>query len=171
MSSERVVLREMIEKGILVIRDKKVMLDRDLAVLYEVPTKVLNQAVKRNRERFPADFMFQLSPAELRKWRSQLVTSNAKMGVRRAPFAFTEHGILMLSSVLNSRRAIEVNIQIMRTFVRLRELMQSHKELWKKIQAMENKYDGQFKIVFDALRSLLVTPEKNQRKIGFTAAE
>lgn len=163
------VTQAIIEKRIFFVRGKKVMLDRDLALLYEVPTKVLNQAVKRNRERFPGDFMFRLNNVEMKNWRSQFVTSNSgdKMGLRYAPYVFTEHGILMLSSVLNSSRAIEVNIQIMRTFVRLREMMQSHKDLWKKIQEMESKYDEQFKVVFDAIRSLLTAPQKPKRKIGF----
>lgn len=158
-----------IEESIFLIRNERVMIDRDLAMLYEVDTKVLKRQVRRNQERFPKDFMFELSKEETEKWRRQIGTSNSgdKMGLRYAPFAFTEHGILMLSSVLNSPRAIEVNIQIMRTFVRLRELMQSHKELWKKIQEMENRYDGQFKAVFDAIRKLIAFEESPKRKIGF----
>ncbi len=163
------IAEEIIERKIYIIRGKKVMLGRDLAELYGVPTKVLNQAVKRNIERFPPDFMIQLSTREMENWRSQIVTSNSgdKMGLRYMPFAFTEHGILMLSSVLNSRRAVEVNIQIMRTFVRLRELMQTHKDLWKKIRKMESKYDEQFKAVFEAIRQLIADEEKPKRRIGF----
>ncbi len=159
-----------IEESIFLIRGERVMIDRDLAELYGVPTKVLKRQVRRNQDRFPKDFMFELSKEETAYWKCQIGTSNTgdKMGLRYAPFAFTEHGILMLSSVLNSQRAIEVNIQIMRTFVRLRELMQSHKDLWKKIQKMENKYDAQFKGVFDAILSLLTIPKKPKRKIGFS---
>jgi len=160
---------ESIEDKILVIRGAKVMLDHDLAELYNVPAKVLKRQVRRNQERFPADFMFELSKEETQNWRRQFGTSNPgnKMGLRYAPFAFTEHGILMLSSVLNSRRAVEVNIQIMRTFVHLRGLMRKHKDLWKKIQEMGNKYDGQFKVVFDAIRKLVLFEEKPKRRIGF----
>jgi len=158
-----------IEQKILLIRGHKVMLDRDLAYLYGVSTKDLKRQVRRNWKRFPEDFMFELSKEETQNWRRQFGTSNFgnKMGLRHAPFVFTEHGILMLSSVLNSQRAIEVNIQIMRTFVRLRELMQTHKDLWKKIREMENKYDAQFKGVFDAIRKLIVCEEKTKRRIGF----
>lgn len=130
---------ERIERIILLIRGQKVLLDRDLAELYDVPAKALNQAVKRNLNRFPEDFMFQLTKQELDNWRSQFVTSNpaAKMGVRRRPYAFTEQGVAMLSSVLRSERAIEVNIEIMRAFVRLRQLLSSHVELSRKLKALE----------------------------------
>ena len=131
------------------VRNKKVMLDRDLAELYGVKTKVLKQAVRRNMKRFPEDFMFELSKEEFENWRSQFVTSNSdKMGLRHNPMAFTEQGVAMLSSVLNSDRAIQVNIQIMRAFTKLREMLSTHEELRKKIEAMENKYDSQFKAVF-----------------------
>ena len=144
------------------------MIDRDLAFLYDVQTKVLNQAVKRNIKRFPEDFMFQLTEEEFRIWKSQIVTSNAdKQGLRKRPYAFTEHGILMLSSVLNSNKAIEVKIQIMRTFTRLRELMLVHKDLRIKIEELERKYDSQFKIVFNALRKLIDPPKKPKTPIGF----
>jgi len=124
-----------IESKIYLLRGQKVMLDRDLAALYKVETKILKRQVRRNPHRFPEDFMFKLTNEETQNWRSQIGTSNLgnKMGLRHAPFAFTEHGILMLSSVLNSRRAIEVNIQIMRAFLQLREIAKTHKELWKKI--------------------------------------
>ena len=150
------------------------MLDRDLAELYEVPTKVLNQAVQRNRKRFPEDFMFQFSKDEFDKWRSQIVTSNpaAKMGLRRRPYAFTEQGVAMLSSVLHSDRAIDVNIAIMRAFVRLREILATHKELARKLEELEQKYDAQFKVVFDAIRQLMTpTPAAPKRRIGFHASE
>ena len=144
------------------------MLDSELAELYDVETKVLVQAVKRNFERFPDDFMFQLSAEEFTNLRSQFVTSSWG-GRRYPPYAFTEHGFLMLSSVLRSDRAVQVNIEIMRTFVRLREMMKSHKDLARKLDALEKKYDHQFKVVFDAIRQLVVQPEKKRRKIGFHA--
>jgi hypothetical protein len=168
------ITAERIEHSILLLRGQKVMLDRDLAELYGVPTKALNQAVRRNLKRFPHDFMFQLSKDELENWRSQFVTSNsaAKMGLRRRPYAFTEHGVAMLSSVLNSDRAIEVNIAIMRAFARLRRMLASNAELARKLDALEKKYDTQFKIVFDAIRQLMIPPEaKPKRQIGFHAKE
>ncbi|MBI5574597.1 MAG: ORF6N domain-containing protein [Elusimicrobia bacterium] len=163
------VLAERIESKIYLIRGQKVMMDHDLAELYGVPTKVLNQAVQRNMKRFPEDFMFQLNKAELKNWRSQFVTSNsyAKMGLRRCPYAFTEQGVAMLSSVLNSERAIYVNIQIMRTFTKLRALISTHKDLQRKIEEMEKKYDQQFRVVFDAIRALITPPETKRKKIGF----
>lgn len=128
------------------------MLDSDLAELYGVQTKVLNQAVKRNLDRFPEDFMFQLSENEYKILRSQIVTSRIQYGGRRYfPFVFTEQGVAMLSSVLNSKRAIHVNIQIMRTFVKLREIISSHKDLVAKLNKLEQKYDSQFKTVFEAI--------------------
>ncbi len=159
---------ERIESKILFVRDQKVMLDRDLAKLYGVETRVLNQAVSRNKERFPKDFMFQLTKEELENWKSQIVMSNPeKMGLRRKPYAFTEQGVAMLSSVLNSKRAIQVNIQIMRTFTKLREILLTHADLRRKIASMERKYDQQFKVVFDAIKQLLEQPEKPKRPIGF----
>ena len=148
------------------------MLDSDLAELYEVQTKVLNQAVKRNRDRFPEDFMFQLTKKEAESLRSQIVTSKEGRGGRRTlPYAFTEQGVAMLSSVLNSKRAIEVNIVIMRAFVHLRQMMLSNEELNRKITTLERKYDENFKVVFAALRKLLSTPEKPRRQIGFMSEE
>jgi hypothetical protein len=148
------------------------MLDRDLAVLYGVETKTLKQAVKRNPKRFPDDFMFELTQEELNNWRSQFVTSKAdKMGLRYPPYAFTENGVAMLSRILNSERAMMVNIQIMRTFTRLREIIASHKDLARRLNDLEKKYDGQFKIVFDALRALMAPPMKPKRKIGFDLKE
>lgn len=174
MASAEVVLVERIEKAILVIRGQKVMLDRDLAQLYGVPTKALNQAVSRNRRRFPEDFMFQLSEEELENWRSQFVTSNsaARMGLRRRPYAFTEQGVAMLSSVLHSERAIEVNIAIMRAFVRLREILATHKDLARKLDQLERKlgeHDDKFRIVFEAIRQLMAPPPEpeKKRRIGF----
>ncbi len=156
---------------ILLIRGQKVMLDRDLANLYGVETGVLNQAVKRNLSRFPADFMFQLSDAEMQNWISQIVISNpgAKMAVRKRPYAFTEQGVAMLSSVLRSKTAIEVNIAIMRAFVRLRELLSSNKDLARRLDELEKKYDENFRVVFDAIRQLMAPPAPTgkKRRIGF----
>ena len=167
-SSVSLIPQEIIESKIYLIRDKRVMLDRDLALLYDVQTRRLKEQVRRNIERFPVDFMFELTKEELAEWRSQFATSNRdKMGIRIHPFAFTEHGILMLSSVLNSKRAIQVNIQIMRTFIKLKEMLISHKDLRQKIEDMERKYNHQFKIVFDAIRKLLEPPAKPKQRIGF----
>lgn len=142
------------------------MLDRDLAELYGTPNKVLIQAVKRNIERFPEDFMFQLTNEEFKKLRSQFVTSN-RGGRRYFPYVFTEQGVAMLSSVLNSQRAIFVNIQIMRTFAKLREILSSHKDLRLKIEAMEKKYDQQFQVVFKAIKALIEEPPRKIGRIGF----
>ena len=159
---------ENIESKILLIRGKKVILDRDLAKLYKVSTGRLNEQVKRNIKRFPEDFMFQLAEEEFENWRSQFATSNSdKRGLRYRAYAFTEQGVAMLSSVLNSDRAISVNIQIMRTFTKLREMLLSHKDLQQKIEAMEKKYDHQFQIVFEAIKQLITPPEKPKRRIGF----
>jgi ORF6N domain len=161
---------ERIESAILLVRGQKVMLDRDLARLYGVSTKALNQAVRRNLARFPEDFMFRLSKAELENWRSQFVTSNSaqKMGLRRAPHAFTEQGVSMLSSVLRSKRAVLVNIEIMRAFVRMRQILATHADLARKLDALEQKYDAQFKVVFDAIRELMTPPPDPPRgKFGF----
>jgi hypothetical protein len=163
---------EQIERAILLIRGQKVILDRDLAGLYGVETKQLKQAVKRNIERFPDDFMFQLTREELENWRSQFVTSKAdKMGLRYSPMAFTEQGVAMLSSVLRSKRAVHVNIEIMRAFVRLRQMLDAHKDLRRKLATLEKKYDDQFKIVFEAIAELMTPPEKTPRKIGFDVKE
>ena len=156
-----------IEKAILLIRGQKVMLDADLAELYGVETRVLVQAVKRNLERFPEDFMFQLSQEEFTILRSQIVTSSGRGGRRYRPYAFTEQGVAMLSSVLRSRRAIQVNIEIMRAFIRLRQMLASHVELARKLDALEKKYDAQFKQVFEAIRQLMAPPEPKRRPIGF----
>ena len=159
---------ERITNKIYFIRDHRVMLDRDLAELYDVDTAQLKRAVRRNIDRFPNDFMFVLSNKELENWRCQFGTSNSiKMGLRHPPMAFTEQGVAMLSTVLNSKRAIQVNIQLMRTFTRLREMLAGHKDLQKKIEAMEEKYDRQFKMVFEAIKQLLADDEKPKRTIGF----
>lgn len=161
---------ERIEQKILLIRGQKVLLDADLATLYGVETRVLIQAVKRNMDRFPDDFMFQLNSKELEQWRSQFVMSNssAKMGLRRPPYAFTEQGVAMLSSVLRSKQAVGVNIQIMRAFVKLRQMLGSQKDLARKLAALEEKYDEQFAVVFDAIRKLMESPQlPKKRRIGF----
>jgi hypothetical protein len=160
---------ERIEKAILLVRGQKVILDRDLAQLYGVATKVLKQAVRRNTKRFPQDFMFELTKDEFENWRSQFVTSNRdKMGLRYRPMAFTEKGVAMLSSVLNSERAIEVNIAIMRVFVRLREMMATHKELAFKLIELEERLEGhdeQIQNIFEAIRQLMTPPEPTKKKI------
>ena len=163
-----VIPMERIEKSILLIRGQKVMLDRDLADLYGVETRVLKQAVRRNITRFPSDFMFELTKEEFENWRSQFVISNRdKMGLRYRPMAFIEQGVAMISSVLNSKRAIEVNILIMPAFVRIREMVSSHKDLLRKVEEMEKKYDHQFQMVFEAIKQLMGEPEKPKRQIGF----
>jgi len=158
---------ERIEKAISLIRGQKVMLDADLAELYGVETKVLVQAVKRNIGRFPEDFMFQLNQEEFAILRSQFVTSSNWGGRRYRPYAFTEQGVAMLSSVLRSQRAIQVNIEIMRAFIRLRQMLASHADLARKLDALEKKYDAQFRQVFEAIRRLMIPPEPKRRPIGF----
>ena len=164
---------ERIERSILLIRSRKVMLSTDLAELYQVEARVLVQAVKRNIARFPQDFMFQLTEEEFSNLKSQIVISSWGGLRRAAPYAFTEQGVAMLSSVLRSKRAIQVNIEIMRTFVRLRRILASHAELARKLDALEKKYDAQFKIVFDAIRQLMAPPEPEppKRRIGFLVEE
>lgn len=164
--SSRITRPNWIQRHIYVIRGQKVMLAHDLADLYEVESKVLIQAVKRNIERFPSDFMFQLENQEFINLRSQIVTSSWG-GHRWRPHAFTEQGIAMLSSVLKSPRAIQVNIEIIRTFVDLRKFLASHKELADKLNELERKYDHQFQIVFDAIREIISPPQPKRRKIGF----
>jgi hypothetical protein len=163
---------ERITEKIYLIRSTKVMLDRDLAGLYEVETRTLKQAVRRNIERFPEDFMFELAAEELQNWRSQFVTSNSeKMGLRHSPMAFTEQGVAMLSSVLRSPRAVQVNIQIMRAFTRLRRMLAGYAELRTKIEKMEAKYDQNFQVVFEAIKQLLEVEAQPKRRIGFTGEE
>jgi len=169
---ESLVPVEVIERKILLIRSQKVMLDEHLAELYGVTTKRLNEQVKRNLKRFPPDFMFQLNEEEAKILRSQFATSKAQRGGRRyLPYAFTEQGVAMLSSVLNSDRAIEVNVQIMRAFVKLREMIASHKDLARKLDTLEKKYDDNFKVVFEAIRALMTPAEKPKKKIGFDLKE
>jgi phage regulator Rha-like protein len=157
---------ERILSRIFIIRGKKVMLDRDLAELYGVATRRLNEQVRRNRKRFPEDFMLQLTKKELDDLKSHFATSRWG-GTRKLPYVFTEQGVAMLSSVLNSERAIQVNIQIMRAFTKMRELLATHKDLRQKIEQMEKKYDKQFRIVFEAIQQLLTEEEKPKRRIGF----
>jgi hypothetical protein len=159
------------------IRGQKVMLDSDLAALYEVATKVLNQSVRRHRERFPEDFMFQLNDEELADWRSQIVTSNpsVRMGLRRAPYAFTEHGVAMLSSVLNSQRAVEVNIAIVRAFVQLRKYLTNHDDLARKVERIERtqlEHGSHIQQIYDHIQQLSEpAPETPKRRIGFVDSE
>ena len=164
---------QVIERRILLIRGHKVMLDSDLSELYGVPTKRLNEQVRRNLQRFPSDFMFQLIGSEAEVLRSQFATLKSGRGKHRKylPYAFTEQGVAMLSTVLNSDRAIEVNIEIMRTFVRLRKMIATHKHLARKLEELEKKYDSHFKVVFDAIRQLMAAPEPKEKKIGFRARE
>ncbi|MCL5020847.1 MAG: ORF6N domain-containing protein [Bacteroidetes bacterium] len=161
---------ETIEKSILLIRGQKVMLDKDLAALYGVETKNLNKAVKRNIDRFPADFMFQMTGKELSNLKFHFGTPRWG-GTTKLPYAFTELGVAMLSSVLSSKRAVMVNIQIMRTFASLREILATHKDLARKLTEMERKYDEQFRIVFEAIRQLLSPPVKPHRPMDFQIRE
>lgn len=155
-------------RGERVTQSILVMLDRDLALLYGVQTKTLNQAVKRNRKRFPDDFMFQLTWEETQNLRSQIVTLKRGRNVKYLPYAFTEQGVAMLSSILRSERAARVNVEIMRAFVRLRRMLSTHAELARKLAQLERKCDAQFKVVFDAIRELMVPPApKKKRSIGF----
>ncbi len=164
---QSVVTVERIEAQIFMIRGQKVMLSTHLAELYEVEVRALVQAVKRNIERFPEDFMFQLNAEEFANLKSQIVISSWG-GSRAAPYAFTEQGVAMLSSVLRSPRAIHVNVEIMRAFVRLRQMLASNADLARKLATLEKKYDAQFKIVFDAIRELMTPPEpKKKRPMGF----
>ena len=161
---------ESIANRIYLVRGAKVMLDSDLAELYDVPTRRLNEQVKRNLNRFPEDFMFQLTREEYQNLRSQFATSSddsSHGGRRYAPLVFTEHGALMAASVLKSKRAVEVSIYVVRAFVQLRQMLATHKDLKKKIEKMESKYDEQFQVVFEAIRHLLEEDEKPKRKIGF----
>ncbi|MHB8419807.1 MAG: ORF6N domain-containing protein [Myxococcales bacterium] len=166
MSSEA-ALDVRIERMILLVRGAKVMLDKDIAALYGVDTRTLVQAVKRNLARFPADFMFSLTDQEVAILRSQFVISRSWGGRRALPYAFTEQGIAMLSSVLHGERAIQVNIAIVRTLVRLRGLLASHADLAAKLDALERRYDGRFRAVFEAIRQLTEPANVEERPIGF----
>jgi hypothetical protein len=167
VTSKLVIPAERIERRILLIRGQKVMLSPDLAELYEVAPRVLVQAVKRNLQRFPTDFMFQLTKDESANLKSQFVISSWGGARRATPYAFTEQGVAMLSSVLHSERAVQVNIAIMRAFVKLRELLASHRSFARRLDEMEKKYDAQFRVVFDAIRQMMSPPAKPSRKIGF----
>lgn len=157
-----------VEQRIYIVRGVKVMLDSDLAALYGVPTRRLNEAVRRNARRFPGDFLYELTPQEVRNLKSQTaISSSGHGGRRKTVLAFTEQGVGMLSSVLHSDRAIEVNIAVMRAFVRLRHALAAHAELAKKIEDLEQRYDGQFQIVFDALRELTTPDDSARSRIGF----
>jgi phage regulator Rha-like protein len=158
---------ERIERAIFSIRGEKMMLDSDLAELYGVETKRLNEQVRRNLNRFPPDFMFQLTAEEWESLRSQFATLKRGEHRKYLPFAFTEHGALMLANVLNSERAAQTSVQVVRAFVRLRQMLAANAELARKLEAMENKYDRQFKVVFDAIRQLMSPPARPKREIGF----
>jgi hypothetical protein len=166
-ATHSLVPKERIEQRIYFLRTEKVMLSTDLARLYQVAPRVLVQAVKRNADRFPSDFMFQLTPEEFQNLKSQIVTSSWGGSRRALPYAFTEQGVAMLSSVLRSKRAVRVNIEIMRAFVHLRQMLASNEELARKLALLEKKYDAQFKVVFDAIRELMKPPEPKRRPIGF----
>jgi len=169
-SHDSLIPHKRIERSILLIRGLKVILDRDLAEMYDVETFNLNKAVKRNIDRFPPDFMFQLTREEFDNLKFHFGISRWG-GTRKLPYAFTELGVAMLSSVLNSKRAVHVNIQIMRAFVTLREILATHKDIARKLEEMEKKYDQQFKIVFEAIRQLLEPPPASKHQIGFKVEE
>jgi hypothetical protein len=180
MKSLQIIPDEAIINKIFIIRDHKVMMDRDLAELYGVDTRTLNQAVKRNIKRFPDDFMFHMTPEELKNWKSQIVISNSeKMGLRKPPFVFTEQGVAMLSSVLNSDRAILVNIQIIRVFTKMRTLLESHKEILKKLDTLERKdleQDDNISLIFEYLKQLEQSKQeetafKERKRIGFKSKD
>jgi hypothetical protein len=158
---------ERILHSIHVLRGERILLDADLADLYQVETRVLVQAVKRNLGRFPGDFMFQLSEKEWADLKSQFVISSSWGGRRTAPYAFTELGVAMLSSVLNSERAIQANISIMRAFTQLRGMLAAHADLARKMESLERKYDGQFRVVFEAIRDLMAPPAPAKKPLGF----
>lgn len=166
-AAHSLIPKERIEQRIYFLRGEKVMLSTDLARLYQVAPRLLVQAVKRNADRFPVDFMFQLTSKEFLNLKSQIVISSWGGLRRAAPYAFTEQGVAMLSSVLRSKRAVRVNIEIMRAFVRLRQMLATNEELARKLDSLEKKYDAQFKVVFDAIRDLMIPPEPKRRPIGF----
>lgn len=170
VSRARGALVGSVEQSILLVRGEKVILDFVLAAMYGVTTSALVQAVRRNANRFPSDFMYQLSDQEVARLTSQIVISNGRGGRRRRPYAFTEQGVAMLSSVLRSERAVLVNVEIMRAFVRLRRLLITHADLARKLEELEKKYDSQFRVVFDAIRELMTPAETaEKRRIGFRA--
>ena len=161
---------ERVEKAILLIRGEKVILDTNLAALYDVQTRSLLQALKRNSERFPSDFVFQLTRKEFDSLRSQSVISKGRGGRRYLPYAFTEHGALMAANVLNSKTAVQASVQVVRAFIRLRQMLASNEELASKLSDLEHKYDAQFRVVFDAIRQLMTPPEPQRKQIGFTTS-
>ena len=171
MSKAITVTENVITNKIVVIRGQKVMLDFDLAEMYGVETKRLKEQVKRNIERFPEDFMFEMTDKELTNWRSQNVTSNSlKMGLRYKPFCFTEHGVLMLSSVLRSERAVQVNIQIMRVYSKMKELLLMNKDILMKLEKLEKNsdtHDKEIKLIFDTIKKLIAQPKERTQRIGF----
>jgi hypothetical protein len=167
MGEHHLVPLERIENAILVLRGHKVMLDSDLAALYDVETKAFVRAVKRNLDRFPDDFMFRISREEFGDLKSHFGTSKTRGGRRYLPYAFTEQGVAMLSSVLHSPRAVRVNIEIMRAFVRLRRMLLANADLARRLTVLEKKYDARFLAVFKAIRELVETPVKNKRPIGY----
>ena len=167
MTAKTKAIAERIRQSIFLIRGEKVMLDVHLAELYAVETRALIQAVTRNRTRFPRDFMFQLTKREFANLRSQIVISSLWGGRRSLPYAFTEHGVAMLSSMLRSKRAIGVNIEIVRAFVHLRKIISEQAELAKRIDELEENYDGKFQIVFDAIRALIAPPDPPRTRIGY----
>lgn len=171
MDENAAIPAERIEAIILFIRGQKVILDRDLAQLYDVTTGNLNKAVRRNLDRFPTDFMFQLSPEEYESLRFHFGIIKKGQHSKYLPYAFTEQGVAMLSSVLRSSRAVQVNIEIMRAFVRLRQILTAHKDLERKLVEIEKKYDKQFRVVFEAIRALMSPSEKPRKKIGFEVRE
>ena len=171
MSKAITVTENVITNKIVVIRGQKVMLDFDLAEMYGVETKRLKEQVKRNIERFPEDFMFEMTDKELTNWRSQNFTSNSlKMGLRYKPFCFTEHGVLMLSSVLRSERAVQVNIQIMRVYSKMKELLLMNKDILMKLEKLEKNsdtHDKEIKLIFDTIKKLIAQPKERTQRIGF----
>ena len=171
MPGQSLIPAERIERAILLLRGQKVMLDTDLAALYGVETGALTRAVRRNLDRFPPDFMFQLTKQEFDDLRRQSGISSAWGGRRYPPYVFTEQGVAMLSTVLHSERAVQVNIEIMRAFVRLRRMLASHAELSRKLDALEERYDAQFKAVFDAIRTLMAPPDPKRDRLGFRAGD
>lgn len=171
MSDTEIVRSGEFDARILTLRGQRVMVSAALAALYGVPTKALNQAVKRNLDRFPSDFMFQLTPDEWAGLRSQNVTAKGRGGARVPPYAFTQEGVAMLSSVLNSPRAVQVNVEIMRAFVRLRRIAGEYAEFTRRLDDLEAKYDAHFAMVFEAIRKLMFPPEGPQRQIGFRRGE
>ena len=170
-NKELMIPDELVMNRIYLVRGQKVMLDRDLAELYGVETKRLKEAVRRNITRFPDDFMFEMIPEELENWRTQFAISNSeKMGLRRPPFCFTEQGVAMLSSVLNSERAIRVNIQIIRVFTRMREMVMTHKDILLQLEKIEKKlsgHDEDIQLIFKYLKQLLNPPQQPRKRIGF----